>query len=460
MLSPLTHLAHRLAFASARIACSVILPGLALAPTLAMSGEAPALSRSPFAPATAAPGATLFTRLDPAATGITVQNPYDDPQMWGTRYREFMGGGLGSGVAAGDFDGDGRVDLYVSTKTKPGRLYRNLGDWKFADATEAAGLAENSMMSWLKGAVGSDTKTVWRQGAVFADVNNDARLDLYVCRNNAPNLLYINQRDGTFTEEAEDRGLAIVDGSVVGAFADYDRDGWLDVFIVTNQVTGTEPAGRPDRLFRNHGDGRFTEVTAKAGISGATFGHSATWIDYDADGWPDLHVANDFSGPDRLYRNNGDGTFTDVLDRVVPHTPFSSMGADLADINNDGHFDLFVADMATTTREKDRRGLAASRDDVVSMAARGDAAPQYMRNALLLNTGQGVFGEAACWAGIDATDWTWSVRFEDFDNDGWADLHVTNGMVREPNNVDLLAQMMRALSDLQRISVIKKAPVL
>jgi len=419
------------------------------------------LSRKAFARPSVPTGATLFTPLPSSATGVTVLNPYDDPQMWGSRYREFMGGGLGSGVAVGDYDGDGKVDLYVSTKTKPGRLYRNLGRWKFADVTEAAGLGETgSVLGWLKSAVSSDDKTIWRQGAVFADVDNDGHLDLYICRNNAPNLLYMNQGDGTFKEEAAARGLALADGSVVGAFADYDRDGWLDVFIVTNQVDGTEPSGRPDRLFRNTGRGRFVEVTQQAGISGPTFGHSATWIDFDGDGWLDLHVANDFSGPDRLYRNNGDGTFTNVLDTVVPHTPFSSMGADLADINNDGHFDLFVADMATTTREKDRRGLAASKDDVVLMATQTGVAPQYMRNALLLNTGRGLFGEVACWAGIEATDWTWSVRFEDFDNDGWADLHVTNGMVREPNNVDLLAQMMRALSDQQRIGVIKRAPVL
>jgi hypothetical protein len=148
-----------------------------------------------------------------------------------------------------------------------------------------------------------------------------------------------------------------------------------------------------------------------------------------------------------------------VIREIAPHTPFSSMGADTGDINNDGNIDLLVADMATTTREKDRRGLVASRNDVLQSATE-PTVPQYMRNALLLNHGNGVFGEAACWAGIDATDWTWSVRFEDFDNDGWTDLHVTNGMVREANNSDLLAAMMRALSDMQRISTIKKSPPL
>ncbi len=421
----------------------------------------PGLARTAFAPASLGTGGTLFTRLDPAATGLVVRNPYDDPQMWGSRYRAFMGGAMGSGLAAGDFDGDGKVDLYVSTKTRPGRLFRNLGGWRFVDVTREAGLGgETSLIDWLKGAVGPDPGVAWGQGAAFADVNNDGLPDLYVCRNDAPNLLYINQGNGTFKEEAATRGLAIVDGSVVGAFADYDRDGWLDVLILMNQVTGTEPEGRPARLFHNDGNGFFTEVTARSGISGGHFGHGVIWVDYDDDGWPDLYVTNDFAGPDRLYHNNRDGTFTNVLDTAVPHTPYSSMGADVADVNNDGFFDLFVADMATTTREKDRRGLAASRNDILMMGTRRGTAPQYMRNILLLNTGRGVFREAACWAGIAATDWTWSPRFADFDNDGWEDLHVTNGMVREANNSDLLWRMMQALSDGERIRVMKQSPPL
>src|SRR4051794_10077098 len=170
------------------------------------------LRRTPFAAQSRSAGNTLFTRLDAVAIGLPVQNSYDDPTMWSSRYRAFMGGSMGSGIAAGDFDGDGKVDLYVSTKTKPGRLFKNLGDWKFVDITEAAGLSESgSMMDWMKTVVSSDNTAIWRQGAVFVDVNNDGFLDLYVCRNNAPNLLYINQGNGTFKEEAEARGLAIVD---------------------------------------------------------------------------------------------------------------------------------------------------------------------------------------------------------------------------------------------------------
>lgn len=419
------------------------------------------LERMTFAPASQRTGSTLFSQLDPTVTGLLVDNAYDDPRMWGSRYRAFMGGAMGSGVAAGDYDGDGKVDLFVSTKTKPGRLFRNLGGWKFVDVSDKAGVSESgSVLGWLKATVASGESVVWHQGAVFADVNNDALLDLFVCRNAAPNLLFINQGDGTFAEEAEERGLGIVDGNAVGAFADFDRDGWLDVLILTNQMEGTEPLGRVDRLFRNKGNGYFTEVTKASGLGAPTFGHAATWFDYNGDRWPDLYLCNDFSGPDFLYRNNKDGTFTNVLDEAVPHTPYSSMGADVGDINNDGHFDLLAADMATTTREKDRRGLAASRNDVLNTMTSERTAPQYMRSVLLLNTGRGTFGEVACWAGVDATDWTWSPRLEDFDNDGWTDLHVTNGMVREANNTDLLADMMRALSDMQRIGVIKKAPPL
>ncbi|MDQ8184339.1 FG-GAP-like repeat-containing protein [Pelagicoccus sp. SDUM812002] len=427
---------------------------------LTLPAHSQPLIKSDFPPSRQSPGDKLFSLVEAEESGLLVDNQYDDPLMWTHRYREFMGGGMGSGVCAGDFDSDGKVDLYVSTKTQPGRLFRNLGGWKFEDVTDDAGLSEKaSMFGWISNALSED-EIVWRQGAVFADVNNDGWLDLYVCRNRAANLLYINQGDGSFEEEGEKRGLNLSDGSVVGSFVDYDRDGWLDVLVLTNQVDGTESQGRQDRLFRNTGKGSFVEVTKEAGIQGSTFGHAATWFDYNEDRWPDLYIANDFSGNDYLYRNNQDGTFTNVLHEIAPSAPYSSMGADTADINNDGHIDLLVADMATTNREKDRRGLAASRADVLTTGTTEGIAPQYTRNSLLLNTGLGLFGESACWAGIEATDWTWSVRFEDFDQDGWTDLHVTNGMVREANNSDLLARMMRALSDMQRIAVMKRAPPL
>ncbi len=427
-------------------------------PSFLASGQG--YEKTPFKTTSQTVGPTLFTPLDGASTGIVVDNAYDDPEMWGSRYREYMGGSMGSGVAAGDFDADGRVDLYVCLKTKPGRLFRNLGEWRFEDVTEKAGLAEEgSLFSWLKSVVSSEEEIVWRQGAVFADVDNDGLLDLYICRNGAPNFLYLNQGDGTFREEAEERGLALVDGSVIGAFADYDRDGWLDVLVLTNQMDGTEPSGRADRLFRNTGDGHFVETTREAGLEGNTFGHAVIWFDHNEDQWPDYYIANDYAGPDYLYQNNGDGTFTNVIDSVFPHSSYSTMGIDTADVDNNGHIDLFLSDMAATSREKERRRKpAASKEDLIKMGSGKRIAPQYTRNSLLLNTGLNYFLEAACWAGLDATDWTWSVRFEDFDNDGWTDLHVTNGMVREANKSDLIARMIQARSAAQRIAVMSQSP--
>jgi hypothetical protein len=178
------------------------------------------------------------------------------------------------------------------------------------------------------------------------------------------------------------------------------------------------------------------------------------------DGWPGLYVANDFAAPDVLYRNNRDGTFTNVLDETVPHTPYSSMGSDLGDPTNDGLVDLLVTDMAATTHEKDQRGMADSRGRTADDGADPGRAPQYERNALYINTGTGRFLEAAYLAGLAATDWTWSPRFEDLDNDGRLDLFVTNGMDREATNIDLLARQSESETPAERIRVMHDSPVL
>lgn len=393
-------------------------------------------------------GQTLFTQLSPDDTGVRTENRYADPKMWGDLYQEFEGGSIGTGVAIGDYDGDGRPDLFVVSKTESCRLFRNLGGYKFEDVTERAGVSD----------VGA-AAMVWKSGVTFVDVNNDGKLDLYVCRFNAPNLLYVNLGDGTFKESAHAYDLDVVDACVMASFCDYDRDGWLDVYIATNVLnSATHPKGQRGYLFHNNRDGSFTNVTATAGIFGESQSHSATWWDFDNDGWPDLYVANDYGVPDKLYRNNRDGTFTDVIDRAVPHTSYYSMGADTGDVNNDGLIDLLVADMAATTHEKDHHSVAESRakmEDPENPAI----APKYIRSALLLNTGVGRCMEGALLAGIAATDWTWSVRFEDLDNDGWLDLHVTNGFNRDPNP-DVHKQSMGAESTAERIRIMKNSAVL
>lgn len=424
----------------------LILLVIGVLPAVDLLGQTP--QSSPFSPRSQPEGSTLFTELSPARTGIVTTNNYDDPRMWLQRHREYSLGGIGSGVAIGDYDADGRPDVFIQSKIESGRLFRNLGDWRFEDVTVAAGLEDKS--------------GIWKQGVSFVDIDNDGLLDLYLCRLGAPNQLFMNNGDGTFREEAKQRGLAVEDGSGMGCFADYDRDGWLDLYLQTNLLDASENLeGRPDYLFRNRGDGTFENVTRKAGISTqATQGHSATWWDYDEDGWLDLYVANDFAPADFLYRNNKDGTFSNVVDSVVPHMPYSSMGSDIGDVNNDGRIDFFVADMAGSTIEKEHRGQSDSRARIdPNQNEQVNVAVQNSFNALYLNTGTGRMLEVASLAGVLATDWTWSTRFEDLNSDGRLDLFVTNGMEREQNNLDLIEKRMLAISPHRRIGILKTSPV-
>jgi hypothetical protein len=418
------------------------------APISRAAGSAGGLAEAPLAPPSAARGRTLFVQLPPESTGIRTENRYDDPRMKGKLFQEFQTGSIGTGVAIGDYDGDGRPDLFVVSKTETCRLFRNLGGWKFEDVTETAGVGDQGAAAM-----------VWKQGATFVDVNNDGRLDIYVCRFNAPNLLYINQGDGTFRERAQAYGLDLSDSSVMAAFSDYDRDGWLDVYVTTNilDVSGP-PGGQCGHLFHNNRDGTFTDVTNRAGIRGEGQSHAATWWDFDSDGWPDLYVGHDYGVPDKLYHNNRDGTFSDVLDQVLPHTSFSSMGSDLGDVNNDGRIDFLVADMAATTHATDQHFLADARGKTTEPADTDTAVPKYHRNALLVNTGRGRCLEAANLAGIAATDWTWSVRFEDLDNDGRLDLFVTNGFPWSPS-VDLIRRLVNAESQAERIRIMYRGPI-
>lgn len=415
-------------------------------------------------------GSTMFTELASDETGIVITNEYLDPRMWNDRYQEFALGAIGTGVTVGDYNNDGRPDMFIVNKTGRSRLFRNLGNWKFQDVTNDTGLGESEggWMDSVSSLFGSDEEEesveAWKQGAVFADVNNDGWLDLYVCRFGAPNALYINNADGSFHAAENAAGLGLVSASGMAAFGDFDRDGWLDAYVQTNMLDSTvSPDGNRDRLYHNNGDGTFTDITDAAGIEGITLGHSATWWDYNEDGWPDLYVANDFATPDQLFRNDTQGgkpSFTEVIDSVVPHQPFSSMGADLGDVNNDGRLDLFVADMAPTTHEKNQRGMAVTRFAMLEENLNPKATPQYMQNALYLNTGIGRMHEGAWMHGLARTDWTWSTRFEDLDNDGFIDLHVTNGMAREYQNDDLRQRIMRAPRVQARMSIMKSSPVL
>ncbi|MEE3179191.1 MAG: VCBS repeat-containing protein, partial [Verrucomicrobiota bacterium] len=326
----------------------------------------------------------------------------------------------------------------------------------------------------------------WSAGTTWADVNGDGRLDLFVCMFGTANRLYLNRGDGTFTEVAQSSGLTFSGASLMAAFADYDRDGDLDLYLVTNRIkpppgllqerfnVATGPDGEPvlpdryaqfaglvkmpggkykqvasaqfDYLFRNDGNDdagrpRFTDVSKAAGIWTTGYGLSATWWDFDSDGWIDLYVANDFYGADRLYRNNGDGSFSDVAPDVLPHTPWFSMGSDVADINNDGRLDYMASDMAGSTHYKEKMSMGnMTGRESDSWFLNFPSPRQYMRNAVYLNTGTGRFMEVAHLCGLAATDWTWAVKFADFDCDGRDDVYISTGMSRDWFNSDLRKQ--------------------
>jgi len=401
-------------------------------------------------------GAPLFEKLAPAQTGVDFSHRM---AMNHPLSRLNSSGFVCGGVCIGDFNGDGRPDLFLANGPDKNGLFLQRDEFRFEDVTQQAGV---------------DGGDAWGSGAAAADFDGDGDLDLYVCNYDAPNQLFVNDGTGTkFTDEAESQGLAMIDASLTPSFVDYDRDGDLDLFVVTYRYyrPGGRPAktpivmrngrpkilagfekyydlrqvgpsnwtvdtcGRPDRLFRNDGSGRFTDVSESAGITEKGHGLSATWWDHDRDGWPDLYVANDFTDPEHLYRNNGDGTFTDVLEQAMPYTSWSSMGADCADLNNDGLLDLFVADMAATTHYKSK----------VTMGDMGDrrwflenAWPrQIMRNNLFLNTGTPRFMEAAFLCGLAGTDWSWAVKLADLDNDSRVDVYVTNGASRMITDADI-----------------------
>ena len=397
-----------------------------------------------------------FDLLPVKQTGINFVNSLDVNHPYRFLYHSGMSCG---GVAIGDIDGDDLPDIYLVSGPGKNKLFRQTGELTFEDITETAGVAGGNS---------------WGTGVAMADIDNDNDLDIYVCNYDAPNLLYVNQGNGTFSEMADQYNLNIVDANLLPTFCDYDRDGDLDLYLLANHLhppkgkprkmdivyregrlivpkeyersysqqtderTGKikiDRYGRADYLLSNDGTGRFTDVTHSAGVHNFGFGLSATWWDYNQDGWPDLYVGNDFQDPDRFYRNNKDGTFTNVIEHVVPHTTWYSMGADFGDINNDGRFDFLAADMSATTHFKQKTtmgNMSSFRWFLESARPR-----QYMRNALYLNTGVDRFMEIAELAKLADSDWSWTVKFADLDNDGWIDVYLTNGTARSSNFSDL-----------------------
>ena len=381
-------------------------------------------------------GQSLFERV--TDSGIEFANDY---KLRENEQNVFME--TGSGVAIGDFDNDGLNDVYMVGADIGNRLYKNIGNMKFRDMTEKANVGGD-------GHIGS--------GATFADVDNDGFLDLFVCNMGGPNLMYMNQGDGTFIEQAHRRGLNYIGASKVGSFCDYDNDGDLDIYLLTYQdeslggkqrIAGNEYyadlegkvviAGEKDIFYRNNGDGTFEDYTEVSGIFGFAPGLSAQWMDYNDDGWQDIYVTTDFHLTDRLYENQGDGRFKDVISQVVKRTPWYSMGMDSGDLNGDGMVDFLIADMAGSSHFKQKVDMGEMLDANWFLTS-GDPR-QAMKNCLYINSGTGPFFEASGFAGLTSTDWTWAIRFVDLDSDGKLDVYMTTGHARDSMNSDILTQV-------------------
>jgi hypothetical protein len=380
---------------------------------------------------------------DPAS-GITFNNTLEyTEQLNPYTYRNFYNGG---GVGLGDFNGDGLVDIYFTGNLVENKLYLNKGDFKFEDATEAAGVG---------------CPDIWSAGVAVVDIDQDGDMDIYVCKAGPPpgeqiagmtgvrhNELFLNNGDATFREAAAEFGLDVVGLSVHSAFFDYDADGDLDCYLLNNSTRSTtgydfkqglretpDPDGG-NKLLRND-DGKFTDVTEEAGIysSAIGFGLGVTVGDVNEDHLPDLFVSNDFFERDYLYFNNGDGTFREALTEYLPEISQGSMGADFADINNDGLPELFVTEMLPGDEYRRKTKAVFSGWNKYQLYRDRGYHQQFSRNVLQLNRGGGRFSEVSRMMNVDATDWSWGALLFDMDNDGYRDIFVANG-----NGKDLLDQ--------------------
>lgn len=380
-----------------------------------------------------------FVKLDPRLTGITFNNQLMENEYFNSfSYDYFYNGG---GVAAGDIDNDGLVDIYFTGNMLGNRLYKNMGNWKFKDITDQANVAATN---------------TWCTGTSFVDINADGLLDIYVCRSLKSgnkdwhrNLLYINNGNLTFTESAKKYGLDDVGYSTQASFFDYDLDGDLDVFVANHPIDfqPEDPQIRyrkwlnpsieeSNHLFRNNGDDTFTDVTKQAGLLSYDFTLGIITADMNGDALPDIYLSNDYEHPDRYYMNNGNGTFQERLKKSFRHTSHFSMGIDYSDINNDSLADLVAVDMVAEDNYRQKTMMASMSTENFWRNVKAGYHFQFMRNSIQLNQGNANFAEIGQMAGIAKTDWSWAVLLADFNLDGWKDMFITNGYYRDTRNVD------------------------
>lgn len=380
------------------------------------------------------PSGKLFDILSNKSTGLDFSNDVgfrmrNDNNIYNYFYN-------GAGVAVLNVNGDSLPDLYFSGNIVHDRLFINEGNMHFKDVTESSGILTKN-----KG---------WSTGVSIVDINGDGYDDIYLCRSRwkdtLSKLLYVNDGHGHFTEHAKDYGIDASDSyTIMANFFDYDKDGDLDLFLANHPTDWIEKmrfnnlekienhTNQSDKLFRNDGNGHFTDVSKAAGINTHGYGLSCTVADLNGDTWPDLYVANDFAMHDYYFVNQRDGTFKESTRDILKKTSLFGMGADIGDINNDGYPDLFVVDMKFDHSYVRRSFMLAQRRAEFNNMVSSGYHYQYVRNMLQLNNGNGTFSEIACLAGVDATEWSWSPLLVDLDNDGYEDLFVSNGYYKTFN---------------------------
>ncbi len=382
---------------------------------------------------------TLFTKLESADTGIDFINEnHETEQSNILTYEYFYNGG---GVALGDINNDGLVDIYFTSNIFRNKLYLNEGNFKFKDITEQSGTA---------------CEIGWKTGVTMADVNGDGLLDIYVCRSASPNaerrrnILLINNGDLTFTDKAKEYNLDDASYSTQAAFFDFDNDSDLDMILlnhslleisnVFNLSVKNSNARFPDvgnRLYRND-NGHFTDVSDTTGIYGSAFnyGLGISLSDINNDGWIDMYAGCDYTGRDKLLLNDHGKFFNDVIQEQLSHISKFTMGTDIADIDGDQNMDIITLDMLPEDNTRQKQLMGSDRYDVFNSMVKSGLHAQYMRNMLHLNNGNGTFSEVGQLAGISNTDWSWSALVQDFDNDGIQDIFISNGFKRDLTNND------------------------